>query len=290
MGVAVPGRYTSPVPVSLAHDRPTATTARSDFLGFAVERIPGVDDAPSNRLPNRRRRVMARLLGAVLTAITLVVAQGGAAPAAHAADHHAIVLTFIRHAQSEANAAGIIDTTVPGPDITPLGSGQALAVANELSVNSYDGIYASTMVRTQETAAPMSQALDEPVTVLAGLREIEAGTNEGKQESDAPLDPAKAPLVWMRGDRAARIPGSINGNEFESRFNDAVETVYRSGQTNPVVFSHGEAITCWVLMNAKNANMSPPNTSLPNTAHVVLTGSPRAGWTLVNWNGIPVPA
>ena len=184
----------------------------------------------------------------------------------------------------------MIDTTVPGPDITPLGSGQALAVANELSANRYDGIYASTMVRTQETAAPISQALGEQVTVLAGLREIEAGTNEGKHESDSPLDPAKAPLVWLRGDRVARIPGSVNGNEFDSRFNDAVETIYRSGEANPVVFSHGEAIMCWVLMNAKNAGMAPANNSLPNTAHVVLTGNPQDGWTLVNWNGTPVPA
>ncbi len=234
--------------------------------------------------------MMVRLLGAVLAAVALVVVPGGASPTAHAADHHTIVLTFIRHAQSEANAAGIIDTTVPGPDITPLGSGQALAVANELSPNRYDGIFASTMVRTQETAAPMSQALGEPVTVLAGLREIEAGTNEGKYESDAPLDPANAPLVWLHGDRVARIPGSINGNEFESRFNDALETIYRSGETNPVVFSHGEAIMCWVLMNAKNADMAPTNNSLPNTAHVVLTGNPQEGWTLVNWNGTPVPA
>jgi hypothetical protein len=100
--------------VATGHDR-------CDFLGFAVERTAGFDNAPSRRLPNRRHRVMARLLGAVLAAVTLVVVPGAASPAAHAADHHAIVLTFIRHAESEANAAGMIDTTVPGPDITPLG-------------------------------------------------------------------------------------------------------------------------------------------------------------------------
>lgn len=285
----MPGRYTSPTLVLLAYNWTAAVTIQNS--SDSPSSAPRVSTMrPSGWLPNRRHRVMARLLGAVLAAVTLVVVPGGASPAAHAADHHTIVLTFIRHAQSEANAAGIIDTTVPGPDITPLGSGQALAVANELSANRYDGIYSSTMVRTQETAAPMSQALGEPVTVLAGLREIEAGTNEGRHESDAPLDPAKAPLVWLRGDWVARIPGSINGNEFESRFNDAVETIYRSGETNPVVFSHGEAILCWVLMNAKNADKSPANNSLPNTAHVVLTGNPQGGWTLVNWNGMPVPA
>ena len=51
-------------------------------------------------------RQRTRLLGAMLAAVTLV-APVGTLPAAHAADHHTIVLIFIRHAQSAANAAGV---------------------------------------------------------------------------------------------------------------------------------------------------------------------------------------
>ena len=177
---------------------------------------------------------------------------------------------------------------MPGPDITALGYGQAVAVATQLSTNRYDGIYASTIVRTQETAAPLAQALGEPVTVLPGLREIEAGQNEGRPEANA--QQFLAPSAWPHGDRTARIPGSITGDEFESRFNDAVEIIYDSGETNPVAFSHGDAIMFWVLMNAKNADMSLANQPLPNTAHVVVTGNPRDGWTLANWNAMPVAA
>jgi broad specificity phosphatase PhoE len=145
------------------------------------------------------------------------------------------------------------------------------------------------MVRTKETAAPLSQALGEQVTVLAGLREIEAGQYEGQPDTNAPQYTA-APMAWLHGDRTARIPGSINGDEFESRFNDAVKTIYDSGETNPIAFSHGEAIMFWVLMNVKNTNLSLANDPLPNTAHVVVTGNPKDGWTLANWNGTPVPA
>ncbi|MBV9721824.1 MAG: histidine phosphatase family protein [Mycobacterium sp.] len=232
--------------------------------------------------------VGTRLLAGLLAAITLTVAPVAACPVARGADHHNIVLTFIRHGESEANAQGIIDTKVPGPNITPLGVGQALAVANDLSVNRYDGIYASPMVRTQQTAAPLSQALGEPVTVLAGLREIEAGQNEGLNQSTAPQYPA--PSAWLHGDRTARIPGSINGDEFDTRFDEAVSAIYDSGQTNPVAFSHSVAIMYWVLMNAKNADLSLEKDALPNTAHVIVTGNPRDGWTLVNWNGMPVHA
>ena len=53
-------------------------------------------------------------------------------------------------------------------------------MANRLKGNGYDGIYASEMVRTQQTAAPMSKALGEPVNVLPGLNEISAGWFNGE--------------------------------------------------------------------------------------------------------------
>ena len=230
----------------------------------------------------------AKLIGAALSAIGLLAGPVVACPAAHAAAHHTIILTFIRHAESTANAAHIIDTSTPGPDITAWGQGQAAAVANELSANRYDGIYASTMVRTQETAGPLAQTLNKPVAVLAGLREIEAGDNEGLLEANAHSYPA--PQVWLTGDRTARIPGAINGEEFESRFSDAVKTIYDSGETNPVAFSHGEAITYWVLMNVKNPVMSLADPLLRNTGHVVVTGNPTDGWTLNDWDGTTVSA
>jgi broad specificity phosphatase PhoE len=74
-----------------------------------------------------------------------------------------------------------------------------------IRVNRYDGIYASTMVRTQETAVPLSRALGEPVTVLPGLREVEAGQNEGKPEATAPQYPA--PRAWLHGGPNHTHPG-----------------------------------------------------------------------------------
>ncbi len=81
------------------------------------------------------------------------------------------------------------------------------------------------MIRTQETATPTSQALDEPITVLPGLREIEAGQYEGTSEADIPRTYFAAPQRWLKGDRSARIPGSVDGNEFEARFDEAVQQI-----------------------------------------------------------------
>ena len=84
------------------------------------------------------------------------------------------------------------------------------------------------------------------------------------------------------GDRRRGIRGGVG--------NDAVKTICDSGETNPVVFSHGEAILYWVLMNVKNPNLALADSPLPNTAHVVVSGNPTDGWTLANWNGAGVPA
>jgi broad specificity phosphatase PhoE len=205
---------------------------------------------------------------------------------ARAAGSRTITLTLVRHAQSAGNASGLINTAIPGADLTPRGQCQA----TQLGPNHYDGIYASSMIRTQQTALPTAQALSEPVNVLPGLREIEAGEYEGQPEASVGQTMFAAPQRWLQGDRSARIPGSIDGNEFDARFDEAVKRIYDSGAQNPVAFSHSEAIMIWVLMNVGNPDPSLLRTKpLPNVGRVVVTGSPAGGWTLTEWNADPPP-
>src|SRR6478609_3479708 len=198
-----------------------------------------------------------------------------------------ITLTFVRHAQSQGNASGLNDTSVPGPGLTPLGEKQAQKAADALRGNDFDGIFASTMVRTQQTAAPLARDLGEQVEVLPGLREVEAGVFEGHPEADAASTFFLAPAMWLDGNRNARIPGSIDGNEFNDRFTAAVQKIYDSGDKNPVAFAHGGSIMLWTMMNVRNPNDSLLAAHpLPNTGRVVLRGNPVNGWTLVDWDGI----
>jgi broad specificity phosphatase PhoE len=227
------------------------------------------------------RRFVAAILVAVLAA---------GCGSARAAGPHNITLTLVRHGQSAGNASGLIDTSTPGPELTPKGWCQAAVVAPQLAANHYDGIYASTMIRTQETAQATAQALAEPVDVLPGLREIEAGQYEGTPEANIPQTYFAAPQRWLQGDRSARIPGSVDGNEFNARFDEAVQHIYDSGNQNPVAFSHSGAIMFWVLMNVHNPDPSLLKSKpLPNVGHVVLTGNPSDGWTLTEWDADPPP-
>ena len=219
---------------------------------------------------------------ATVLAAMVIVGACGSSPQVRS-----ITLTFVRHAESEANASGIIDTTMPGPGLTPEGKGQAEQLVHQVGHNNYDGVYASTMVRTQQTAAPLAAELGKHVEVLQGIQEINAGWFEGKPVKMESSTFLLAPADWLNGDVQNRIPGSVSGKEFNDRFTGAVWKVYNSGQHNPVVFSHKLSIEYWTMMNVKNAKDSLLTTHpLPNIGRVVISGNPMTGWTLQEWDGI----
>ena len=235
---------------------------------------------------NSRRIGPWKMLGVALTSLLLLL--GATVPAAAA---ELMRVTFVRHGESAGNASGLIDTSTPGPVLTLKGQQQARDVVGTLGDNNYDAIYASTMVRTQLTAAPMSQYLRLPIEVLPGLQEVEAGIFEGTPEAGAEHGYAKFPLAWaFQGNLNLRIPGSIDGNEFDARMDGALKNMYDNGDRNPVVFSHGAAIMFWTMINAQNLTLEQKinllrTARLGNTDYVVIEGNPEDGWTLVNWNG-----
>jgi broad specificity phosphatase PhoE len=229
---------------------------------------------------NRTRTVIWKAAAALAAVITVGACSGTPHP-------RSITLTFIRHAESQSNAAHVINTDIPGPSLTEEGQGQAEQLAHQLSRNNFDGIYASDMVRTQQTAEPLAHALGKRVEILPGLGEIEAGWYNDTPTKRADLTYLLAPSDWLNGDLKDAVPGSISGTEFNDRFSAAVQKIYDSGNSRPVAFSHAESIAYWTLMNVKNPKDSLATShQLPNLGRVVITGSPAMGWTLVDWDGI----
>ena len=229
---------------------------------------------------SRARRLFSAL--AMLMSVLLVAGCGGQPKP----DVHDITLTLMRHAESEANAADVASTVLPGPGLTPAGRQQADELANSLAGNNYDGVYASEMLRAQESAAPLAKLLGTQVTVLPGLNEIGAGWFEGFAIKDTSGTFLLGPQAWLKGDRRFGIPGSVDGNQFNNAYSDAVQKIYDSGNENPIAFSSGLAIAVWTLMNARNGKPSLlTDHPLPNNRGVVLRGNPVTGWTLLDWDG-----
>ncbi|OBI16159.1 hypothetical protein A5712_27115 [Mycobacterium sp. E2327] len=218
-------------------------------------------------------------------------------------NQQSIVIDFVRHGQSVGNAANLIDTAVPGLPLTPLGVQQATAIGTALGAQgNFAGVFESQLTRVQQTAffAGMNN-----VPILAGLNEISAGVFDGAPDiSPQGLLYLVAPLAWTLGFPIVPMlgPGSahINGIVFDQGFTHAMQTMYGTAMTNPVVnpgngqitdvaFSSEFAIEVGTLMNVNNPDpllmLTHP---LPNTGVVVVQGSPQGGWSLVSWDGVPV--
>jgi broad specificity phosphatase PhoE len=231
-----------------------------------------------------RNRTGSSKAAKALAALVVTITIGACSGSPHV---RSITLTFIRHAESQSNAEHIINTDIPGPGLTEEGQAQAEQLAHQLSRNNFDAVYASNMVRTQETAQPLAQALGKRVEVLPGLREINAGWYNNSPTKRADLTYRLAPADWLNGDLKDAVPGSISGTEFNDQFTAAVQKIYDSGNSKPVAFSHAESIMYWTLLNVKNPKDSLATSHhLPNLGRVVVTGSPSMGWTLVDWDGI----
>ena len=198
-------------------------------------------------------------------------------------------LILIRHGQTPANVLGSLDTAAPGPGLTELGEQQAAAVPPALRDENVQGIYASRLVRTQLTAAPLAASRALGVVVHEGLHEIEAGDLEAKTDEASVKAYLGTILKWGTGELDARMPGAHDGHEFFGRFDAAVEQIAAAHDDTAVVFSHGAAIRAWV--GARVLNVSGEFTlhnPLDNTGVAILDGSPARGWDLISWAGIPV--
>jgi probable phosphoglycerate mutase len=174
-------------------------------------------------------------------------------------------LLLIRHGQTPANVLGLLDTRKPGPGLTRLGELQAAAVPDALEDEGVERIFATTLIRTRLTAEPLAERLGLDVTVLDGLREIEAGDIEDHSDPVSVNTYVTTALAWAKGDLDLRMPGGPDGHEFFDRFDTAIAKIAAAGAETTAVFSHGMAIRCWAS-----------------------DGDEEGRWRMTQWHTLPI--
>lgn len=199
-------------------------------------------------------------------------------------------LILVRHGQTSSNVAGALDTAVPGAGLTALGRRQAAAVPEALSDVPVAAVYASPLVRTQQTAAPLAEARGLSVTVRAGLEEVSAGAFEMRTDDEAVHGYLDCLRAWLVGDLARAMPGAPDGHDFVRRFGEALLSIVDEHDpgSSVVVVSHGAAIRVWTALATRMSHEHATELHIANTAAAFLDGSPDAGWELVRWTGDPL--
>jgi broad specificity phosphatase PhoE len=91
-------------------------------------------------------------------------------------------LYFVRRGESEANIQHVISNRESPFSLTPLGKGQANALAQNLKDIPITAIYSSPVLRATETAKILSQAFHLPYHSTEALREYDCGILEEKSD------------------------------------------------------------------------------------------------------------
>lgn len=200
-------------------------------------------------------------------------------------------LILARHGQTSSNVSHVLDTAVPGAGLTERGTAEAVALAKSLAGVHVDAVFASTLLRTQQTAAPLATALGLPVQIRDGIREIAAGDLEMRGDRGSVERYLATAFAWPAGNLALRMPGGESGAEMLERFDRVVAEAASGGARTVVIISHGGALRVWTAARADNVDADFAATHpLANTGIVVLDGDPVAGWHAASWEGDVVGA
>ena len=204
-------------------------------------------------------------------------------------------ILLVRHGQTSANVVRSLDSLPPGPGLTDIGRAQAEAFARSLDGIAIDRVHCSNLVRTHETAAPLLALRGLTPSIHEGLREIEAGDLEKKNDPQSIATYFETAMGWATGKVDVRLPGGIDGHELFARFDAAIADVVRAASSDAglaVVFSHGGSIRVWAASRCTNVRGSAAAANeLHNTGSVLMESAPGGTWRMLEWKigwpGVP---
>lgn len=198
-------------------------------------------------------------------------------------------LILLRHGQTTSNVDGLLDTAVPGADLTDRGREQAEAVVPALADEPIDAVFVSSLVRTHQTAAPLLATRGLEATQLDDLREISAGDVEMRGDAEAVRIYLDVLYAWGRGELGTGMPGAETGEDVLRRFDGAVAQVEATGARCAVLVSHGAVLRLWTAMRCTNLTGEfLAERLISNTGVLVLEGSSHDGWRCLRWEDEPV--
>lgn len=200
-------------------------------------------------------------------------------------------LILIRHGQTPSNVRRLLDTAMPGPALTDLGTEQAQALVPALAEERLEAIYSSTALRAQQTAQPLADERALELQVREGVREISAGELEMAGDLPSIKKYLKVVFSWLIGEPELRMPGGETGTEVLNRFDEVVKEVLDAGHSSAAIISHGAMIRIWAASRAANADLqNPQKYDLSNTGVVILdyqNDDTERPWQLVSWTAEP---
>lgn len=173
-------------------------------------------------------------------------------------------LVLIRHGETDMNRELRFQGHL-NVGLNAIGLEQARRLAARMAGEKADAVYASDLLRAQQTAKPIAGELALPPVPEVGLREQHFGRVEGMCVDDIKRDLPEAWAGWLRFDEDFAMPEGESTRAFHARVMDAVNRVVAAhpGQT-VVVVTHGGVLDM-IYRTARSLGLNGPRQSeIPN--------------------------
>jgi probable phosphoglycerate mutase len=196
-------------------------------------------------------------------------------------------LLLVRHGETVANAAGILDSRPPGQPLNDQGHRQAAELAQRLAGEPVVAVYASLATRAQQTATPVAARHGLPVQVLSGVHEVFIGDLEGRHHPEDHQTLHRLYRAWHAGDLDQTRPGGESAKQVLDRYLAdvaAVRSAHSAGTA--VLVSHGAATRLAIVALASNVDGSFAGPRLLPNAGTVLLEADGGGWRCLRWDDI----
>ncbi|MHB1122866.1 MAG: histidine phosphatase family protein [Ramlibacter sp.] len=173
-------------------------------------------------------------------------------------------LVLVRHGETDWNRElrfqGHVDV-----GLNATGLEQARRLASRLAGVPVQHLYASDLLRAQQTAQPLVQQLGVPSATEPALREQSFGTVDGMRVDEIKAQHPQIWEQWLRFHEDYCMPGGETTREFHAR---VVDAVYRIAGDHPgatlVVVTHGGVLDM-IWRTARSLPLSGPRQSeIPN--------------------------
>jgi probable phosphoglycerate mutase len=202
-------------------------------------------------------------------------------------------LYFIRHGESDANVKNVFSNRPPGSPLTEKGLAQAKELAARFSNEKVTAIYASTLLRAQQTARALADALGVPVVIDDALREFDVGKYEGQLFDQGGLEACLEIIgAWLhRGERDRKIEGGESFNDMVARLEVFLRGLEKRHSPGEKILLVGHGGLYGVALPELHTNLPPAFTEkhfMENTDFIV--SEMNAGKLVcLSWCGIDGP-
>ena len=188
-------------------------------------------------------------------------------------------LILIRHGETESNVNRQLDTAHPGAPLNENGLTQAQALVEAIAHEQIEALYASTLTRAQQTAAPLAEARELELIIAAGIQGIAAGIEEMNTDWSVYVGMLNS---WAPHNLDVGLEGGETARQFLTRFTNAVAAMEQAGDEVVALVSHGAALRVWAI--SQDPSIGVENAQpLHNTQWIVLNGSTTDGWRIEQW-------